>query len=85
MCFFSAKKKNAHFRQNHWSEQLFEVLFLFSMCRNGGVGTTLFFLLCSVQALQAVDCWLFPSKCAFSALKSKIAILAKTKGCRKFQ
>ena len=49
------------------------------MCRNGGVGINLLFLLCSVQALQAVDCWLFLSKCAFSALKSEIAILAKTK------
>ena len=49
------------------------------MCRNGRVGINLLFLLCSVQALQAVDCWLFPSKCAFSALKSEIAILAKKK------
>ena len=35
----------------------------------------LIFLLCSVHALQAIDCWLFPWKCDFSALKSEIDIL----------
>ena len=62
-----------------------EVLFLFPMCRNGGVGINLLFLLCTVQALEAVNYWRFPSKCAFSALKSESAIFAKNKNHRKFQ
>ena len=50
------------------------------MCRNGGVGINLLFILCSVQALKAVDCWLFPSKCAFSVhSKAKLLFWPKQK------
>ena len=53
------------------------VLFLFPVCKNGGVGINLFFLLCTVQVLQRVKGAGFLAKCAFSALKTQIAIYGK--------
>ena len=60
------------------------VLFLFPVCKNGGVGINLFFLLCTVQVLQRVKGAGFLAKCAFSALKIQIAISGKNIGPSKF-
>ena len=60
------------------------MLFLFPVCKSGGVGINLFFLLCTVQVLQRVKGVGFFAKCAFSALKTQIAISSNNVGPRKF-
>ena len=80
MCFLSAKKLIAHFSQNHWSQQLFEVLFLFPMCRNGGLKvSTFYFYYVRLRRYRPLIIGDFRRNVLFQHSKAKLLFWSKRK------